>query len=79
MKRIATDVEAFHLGIGDLDAFLVDGGVENGLDLEPGLGRGRRDQVNDRGMVGEWPAAPVLRNVQNRRCSILFHFEVPGG
>jgi hypothetical protein len=24
MERIAADVEAFHLGLGDLDAFLVD-------------------------------------------------------
>jgi hypothetical protein len=33
MKRIAMDVAAFHFGLGDLDAFLIDGGVENGLDL----------------------------------------------
>jgi hypothetical protein len=61
MKRIATDVAAFHFGLGDLDVFLIDGGVENRLDLQPG--RGHCGQVDDRGMVLERPAAPVLRNV----------------
>jgi len=60
MKRIATDVEAFHLGIADLDAFLIDPCVEDALDFEPGLGRGRRDQLDDGGMVRERPAAPIL-------------------
>ena len=59
MERIAVDVEAFHLVIGDLDAFRIDRGVENSFDFESGLGRRRGDQINDRGMVGEWPAAPV--------------------
>jgi hypothetical protein len=33
MERITADVEAFHLGIGNLDAFLVDGSVEDSLDF----------------------------------------------
>jgi hypothetical protein len=60
MERIATDVEAFHLGIADLDAFLIDPRVERALDLEPGLGRGRRDQLDDGGMIHKRPAAPIL-------------------
>jgi hypothetical protein len=47
MERIAADVEAFHLGLGDLDAFLVDPCVECALNFEPGLGRSRRDELDD--------------------------------
>ena len=63
MERITADVEVFHLGIGNLDAFLVDRSVEDSLDFESGLGGRRRDQIDDRGMVREWPAAPVLRDM----------------
>jgi hypothetical protein len=41
----------------DLDAFLVDCRVKDGLDFEPGGGCGRRDQVDDCGVIGERPAA----------------------
>ena len=50
----------FHLGFGDLDAFLVGPGVEGALDFEPGLGACRRDELDDSGVVCERPAAPVL-------------------
>ena len=45
MECVATDVETFHLGFGDLDAFLVDPRVECALDFEPGLGARRRDEL----------------------------------
>ena len=38
MERVAADVEVFHLGLGDLEAFLVDPRVECALNFEPGLG-----------------------------------------
>jgi hypothetical protein len=60
MERIAADVEAFQLGLGDLDAFLVDPCVECALNFEPGLGRSRRDELDDGSVVSERPAAPVL-------------------
>ena len=63
MERFALDVEAFHLGISDLDAFLIGGGVEHGLHFEAGRGRRRGDQIDDRSMVRERPTAPVLRDV----------------
>jgi hypothetical protein len=77
MERITTDVEAFHLGIADLDAFLVDRRVEDGLDFETGLGFGRRNQVDDVAwsVSGRPRQFCVMR--QNRRCSILFHFTCP--
>ncbi len=60
MERITTDVETFHLGVADLDAFLVDSCVEGTLDFEPGLCRRRRDQLDDGGTISERPAAPIL-------------------
>jgi hypothetical protein len=79
MKRIATDVEVFHLGLFDLDAFLIDPSVKGSFNFEARLGRGRRDQVND----VAWSVSGRPRQFcvmwQNMRCSILFHFDVPGG
>jgi hypothetical protein len=71
MKRIATDVEALHFGFGDLDAFLIDGGIEGRLHR---LRSGRCNQVDDRSMVREWPAAPVLRNVAEQAMLDLIPF-----
>ena len=60
MECIATDVEAFHLGGADFDAFLLHPCVEGALDFEPGLCRCRCDQLDDGGMIRERPAAPIL-------------------
>src|SRR5208337_3712401 len=62
MECIAADVETFHLGVGDLDAFLVDPRVEDALNFEPCLGDCRRDEFDDGSVVCERPAAPVLRD-----------------
>jgi hypothetical protein len=37
MEGVAADGEAFHLGVADLDAFLVDPCIECSLDFERGL------------------------------------------
>jgi len=79
MERIAFDVERRHFCIADLDAFFVRVGVEFAANSQALLGCGRRDQLDDRRLARERPTAPVLRDMQNRRCSILFHFDVPGG
>ncbi len=79
MELIAGDVEALHLGIGDFDALLVGAGVEHAFDLEPVLV-----------VVAPINSTTARRSVrgrprqfcvmwQNNRCSILFHFDVPGG
>src|SRR5258708_38587086 len=60
MKGVTTDVEAFHLGVADLDAFLIDPCVEGALDFEPGLRRCGSNQFDDGGMIRERPAAPIL-------------------
>jgi hypothetical protein len=62
MERVATHVETFHLGVGDLDAFLVDPRIEGALNFEPGLGGCRRDDLDDGGVVSERPTAPILRD-----------------
>jgi len=62
MERVAADIETFHLGLGDLDAFLIDPRVEGALNFESGLGACRRDELDDGSVVCERPAAPVLRD-----------------
>jgi hypothetical protein len=44
MERVAADIEGLHLGIADLDAFLVGALVENAFDLESRLGCGCRNR-----------------------------------
>src|SRR5208283_2288101 len=66
--------EMFHVGFGDLDAFLVDPRVECALDFEPGLGRCRRDELDDGGVVCERPAAPVLRDAAEQAVLDLVPF-----
>jgi len=78
MERVAADVEAFHLGLGDLDAFLVDPRVERALDFEPGLGACRRDEFDDGRVVRERPAAPVLRNAAEQAVLDLVPFRRAG-
>src|SRR5262245_1934890 len=63
MERIAGDVEGGHLGVADLDAFLVGALVEQAFDLEAGLGGRGADQLDDCNAIGERAAAPVLRDV----------------
>ena len=63
MELIAGDVEAFHLGFSDLDAFLVAARVECALDFQTRLGRRRADQLDHGKAIRERPAAPVLRDV----------------
>ena len=62
MERIADDVEAFHLGLADLDPLFIGARVERTLDLQPGLGRCRPDQFDDGEAIGQRPATPVLGN-----------------
>lgn len=56
---IARDREVFHLPVADLDAGRVLGGVELGGDGQPGGCCGGADQVDDRLVAGQGPAAPV--------------------
>ena len=46
MELIACDVDAFHLGLADLDALLVAARIECALDFQAGLGRRRADQLD---------------------------------
>ena len=66
MERVAADVEELHLGVADLDAFLVHPCIEGALHFEPGLGRCRCDQLDDGSVVCERAAAPVLRDAAEK-------------
>jgi hypothetical protein len=63
MERVAGDVEVDHLGVADLDALLIDAGVECALYLQTGFRRRRADQLHHRDTIRQRPAAPVLRDV----------------
>src|ERR1700732_2994455 len=54
MERVAADVEGFHFGVGDLDALLIGPLIERTLDLEPGFGRRRGDQLDHCSAADEW-------------------------
>src|ERR1700675_2759145 len=53
MERVAADVESFHFGVGDLDALLIGPLIERTLDLEPGFGGRRGDQLDHCGAADE--------------------------
>ena len=76
---IACDVERPHLGIADLDALLVGRGIERALDFQAGFGRRRANQLDHGDAIDSGRPRQFCVMWQNRRCSILFHFDVPGG
>ena len=77
MERIAGEVESLHLGIADLDTLLGSALVEQTLDFEARVRRDGAEQLNPRAVKGRARQFWVI--CQNRRCSSVFHFEVPGG
>ena len=79
MKLTASDVDGLELGVRHLDLVRVGALVEPGVDLKPGAGRGAGDQVDDRLQRDRGLPRQFIVMNENRRCSILFHFEVPGG
>src|SRR3974377_832435 len=74
MVRVSANVEAFHLGLGDLETFLVDPCVECALNFEPGLGRCRRYELDDGSLVFGGPAPPVLRDAAEQAVLDLVPF-----
>ena len=73
------EVEGFHIGVSDLDAFRVGVGIQLALDSKSGFGCSRCDQLNNGLVTDERPPAPVSVMNEKSRCSILFHLLVPGG
>ena len=66
MERVAANVEVLHFGVGDLDALLIGPLIERTLDLEPGFGRRRSDQLDHCSAADEGFGAPVLRDVSEQ-------------
>ena len=79
MERVACDVEGFHLGVGDLDAFFIGARIERAFDPEARLCRCRRDSSTTAILSVSGRPRHFCVIWQNSRCSILFHFDVPGG
>ena len=66
MELVAANVESFHLGVADFDAFFVGSSVERTLDAQPGFGCCGGDEF-DHGHSGDKRAgAPVLRDVAEK-------------
>ncbi len=77
MERVAADVEALHLCIGDFDAFDVGPGIERAFDFEASLRRGRSDQLAHGGATGKGAAALCIGADAHRRttgCDVLSAF-----
>lgn len=74
MEAVPAHCQCIDLGVGDLDA-----GVEFGFDFQTGAGSGRRKAVHDDLMAGQRLPRQFMEMWESSRCSILFHFEVPGG
>src|ERR1700757_1938518 len=63
MEVVAGDAQRLNLGVADLDALLVDAGIERALDLQAGFCGRRADQFDDGEAISQGPTAPVLRDV----------------
>ena len=79
MELVAADVEGCHLGVGDLDAFLVGSLVERAGDAQAGLVVVAAISSTTAARLVSGRPRQFCVMWQNMRCSILFHFEVPGG
>jgi hypothetical protein len=79
MECVALDVERLHLGIAYFDTPFVGGGVERAFDLQADFGGSRGNQLDHGHAIDEGHPRKVCLMWQNKRCSILFRFEVPGG
>ena len=79
MPVVSGEGDGGEFGVADLDAFGVFGRVVVGLDGEPGFGGGGGDELDDVRMEVRGRPRQLRVMKLNMRCSILFHFEVPGG
>ncbi len=66
MELVSGEVDGCDLLGRDLDLGRVVGVVQAGVDLEPGVGGGRGDEVDDDLVVGERPPAPVQADERER-------------
>jgi hypothetical protein len=79
MERLALDVEGGHFCVVDVDAFFVQIVVEFTANLEARLGLVAAINSTTASRLVRGRPRQFCVIGQNRRCSILFHFDVPGG
>ena len=60
MEGVGVNVEGGHLGVGDLDALWIGGGVEFAADGQAGLGGGVADELDDGDATDQRRCAPGL-------------------
>jgi hypothetical protein len=77
VEDVADDVETRHLGFADLDALLVGARVKRAESPVLVVVAAINSTTARRSVSGLPRQFCVMW--QNRRCSTLFHFEVPGG
>ena len=66
MELVAANVESFHLGVADFDAFVVGSSVERTLDAQPGFGCCGGDEFDHGHSADKRAGAPVLRDVAEK-------------
>jgi hypothetical protein len=67
------------VGLGDRDPGGVGAGVQVGLDPQPGAVRAAAMVLTTTSWLVSGLPRQFIVICENSRCSILFHFEVPGG
>jgi hypothetical protein len=75
---VPLDRQSVQLLGADRDTGRVVAGIP-GLDARSAAGAGRRDRLDDDLVAGQRPARQLMVMWANRRCSIVFHLDVPGG
>ena len=73
------DGQGGKLLLGHLDARSVGVRIQLGSNMETRIGRRAADQIDYHFKAEQRTTAPVMGDMQNIRCSILFHLLVPGG
>ena len=66
MELVAANVESFHLGVADFDAFFVGSFVERALNAQPGFGCCCGDEFDYGHSADKRTGAPVLRDVAEK-------------
>ena len=68
--------QRLHRGVRDGEPDGIGAGVEFGVDAESAAGGGRSDGLHDDFVAGQWPAAPVHRDVGEQ--AVLDLMKAPG-
>src|SRR5260370_42223533 len=74
----APDTDGVHLGVADLDAGGIGGGIDLALDLQPGIGGRGRNELDDGLVADERSRPPILGNEREEAMLDLVPFARAG-